>query len=52
MYLFKEVFCKVGCMAIAVESPSVFVVTFGEASSGLSYVDLIAIWAGEFVDSR
>jgi len=38
-------------MAIAVESPFVFVVTFGETSSGLSYVDLTAIWAGEFVDS-
>jgi len=47
-----EVFCKVGSVAIAVKSSFVLIVTRGEATSSLSYVGLIAIWARKFVQSR
>ena len=33
-------------MAIAVESSSVFVATYEEASSSVSYVGFVAVWAG------
>jgi len=47
-----EVFCEVGSVAIVVESSFVLVAVCGEASSGLSYVGLISVWARKFVDSR
>ena len=37
-------------MAVVVESSSVFVVTFGKRTSGLSYVGLVAVRAGKSVD--
>ena len=47
MSFFEEVLSEVWSVAIVVESFSVFVVTFGKTPFGLSYVGLIAVWAGK-----
>jgi hypothetical protein len=41
-----EVLCETGGFAVVVESSSVLVVTYGEASSSLTYEGFVAVWAG------
>jgi hypothetical protein len=48
---FEEVLCEAGGWAIVVEGAFIFVVAYGEPSTSLSHIGLIAFRESEFVHS-
>ena len=46
MCLFVKVLCKTGRVAIVIERFIVFIVTYRKATTGLSDVYFVAVWAG------
>ena len=49
--MFIQVLGKLGCVTVISEGVFVFIITYKEAPSGLTYISLLAICACEFVNS-